>query len=209
MPAAFATGQSSASHCRGAQRRHSTRRTRSCSDAATDDHAEGTRRSKLRESESDLRCHAPNGWERPAKPQLRKPPTFRRRMPAAVVRDAAVRAAAERLKAKPDASTRAISFRRRGLCRSKIASPGEWRCPVPGELKPVRLIEGSTVKEFAEKLGIKPKDVVTLLLQRGVFATINQPLNRRRRRRISANASVTTLPSCRLKRWWRKKSLKN
>jgi translation initiation factor IF-2 len=48
---------------------------------------------------------------------------------------------------------------------------------IPGELKPVRIIEGSTVKEFAEKLGIKPKDVVTLLLQRGVFATINQPLN--------------------------------
>ncbi|HEY0726871.1 MAG TPA: translation initiation factor IF-2 [Pyrinomonadaceae bacterium] len=45
-----------------------------------------------------------------------------------------------------------------------------------GELKSVRLIEGSTVKEFAEKLGIKPKDVVSLLLQRGVFATINQPL---------------------------------
>ncbi len=43
-----------------------------------------------------------------------------------------------------------------------------------GELKPVRLVEGSTVKEFAEKLGIKPKDVVALLLQRGVFATINQ-----------------------------------
>ena len=48
--------------------------------------------------------------------------------------------------------------------------------PGSGELKEVRLIEGSTVKEFAEKLGIKPKDVVTLLLQRGVFATINQPL---------------------------------
>jgi translation initiation factor IF-2 len=48
--------------------------------------------------------------------------------------------------------------------------------PGSGELKAVRLIEGSTVKEFAEKLGIKPKDVVTLLLQRGVFATINQPL---------------------------------
>jgi translation initiation factor IF-2 len=48
---------------------------------------------------------------------------------------------------------------------------------IAGELKPVRLIEGSTVKEFAEKLGIKPKDVVSLLLQRGVFATINQPLN--------------------------------
>lgn len=49
--------------------------------------------------------------------------------------------------------------------------------PLTGELKSARLIEGSTVKEFAEKLGIKPKDVVTLLLQRGVFATINQPLN--------------------------------
>ncbi|MGH9971558.1 MAG: translation initiation factor IF-2 [Pyrinomonadaceae bacterium] len=54
---------------------------------------------------------------------------------------------------------------------------GRMELPETGELKSARLIEGSTVKEFAEKLGIKPKDVVTLLLQRGVFATINQPLN--------------------------------
>jgi len=47
----------------------------------------------------------------------------------------------------------------------------------PGELKPARLVEGSTVKELAEKLGIKPKEIVSLLLQRGVFATINQALN--------------------------------
>jgi len=53
---------------------------------------------------------------------------------------------------------------------------GRLEVGTTGELKAVRLIEGSTVKEFAEKLGIKPKDVVTLLLQRGVFATINQPL---------------------------------
>jgi translation initiation factor IF-2 len=53
---------------------------------------------------------------------------------------------------------------------------GRLEVPGSGELKSVRLIEGSTVKEFAEKLGIKPKDIVTLLLQRGVFATINQPL---------------------------------
>ncbi|MFN2598397.1 MAG: translation initiation factor IF-2 [Pyrinomonadaceae bacterium] len=46
-----------------------------------------------------------------------------------------------------------------------------------GELQQVRLVEGSTVKEFAEKIGIKPKDVVSLLLQRKVFATINQPLD--------------------------------
>jgi len=54
---------------------------------------------------------------------------------------------------------------------------GRMEASVPGELKTVRIIEGSTVKEFAEKLGIKPKDIVSLLLQRGVFATINQPLN--------------------------------
>jgi translation initiation factor IF-2 len=42
---------------------------------------------------------------------------------------------------------------------------GRLEMPGAGELKAVRLIEGSTVKEFAEKLGIKPKDVVTLLLQ--------------------------------------------
>ncbi len=54
---------------------------------------------------------------------------------------------------------------------------GRMEFGTTGELKPVRLVEGSTVKEFAEKLGIKPKDVVSLLLQRGVFATINQPLN--------------------------------
>jgi translation initiation factor IF-2 len=53
---------------------------------------------------------------------------------------------------------------------------GRLDMPEKGGLKSVRLIEGSTVKEFAEKLGIKPKDIVTLLLQRGVFATINQPL---------------------------------
>ncbi|MFN2529664.1 MAG: translation initiation factor IF-2 [Pyrinomonadaceae bacterium] len=53
---------------------------------------------------------------------------------------------------------------------------GRLELPSTGALKEVRLIEGTTVKEFAEKLGIKPKDIVTLLLQRGVFATINQPL---------------------------------
>ena len=54
----------------------------------------------------------------------------------------------------------------------RLEAPG-----TAGELRPVRLVEGSTVKELAEKLGIKPKEIVTLLLQRGVFATINQALN--------------------------------
>ncbi|HEY0170306.1 MAG TPA: translation initiation factor IF-2, partial [Pyrinomonadaceae bacterium] len=46
-----------------------------------------------------------------------------------------------------------------------------------GDLKQVRLVEGATVKEFAEKTGIRPKDIQALLLQRGVFATLNQTLD--------------------------------
>ena len=54
---------------------------------------------------------------------------------------------------------------------------------VPGEIKPVRLVEGSTVKEFAEKLGIKPKDVVTLLLATRRFRHHQSTSQRRRRGR--------------------------
>ena len=40
----------------------------------------------------------------------------------------------------------------------------------------VRLTEGATVREFAEALGITPRDIVQLLIKRGVFATLNQPI---------------------------------
>ena len=43
-------------------------------------------------------------------------------------------------------------------------------------LKTDRLIEGATVREFAEALGITPRDIVQLLIKRGVFATLNQPI---------------------------------
>ncbi|HEX8195526.1 MAG TPA: translation initiation factor IF-2 [Pyrinomonadaceae bacterium] len=46
-----------------------------------------------------------------------------------------------------------------------------------GDSKSVRLVEGATVREFAEKLGIAPRDVVQLLIKRGIFATLNQPIN--------------------------------
>jgi translation initiation factor IF-2 len=62
--------------------------------------------------------------------------------------------------------------------RSASLAPRTARV-VPAELRPMRLMEGSTVREFAEKLDIKPKDVVGTLLQQGVMATINQPLDAR------------------------------
>ena len=41
----------------------------------------------------------------------------------------------------------------------------------PGE--PVTLSEGMTVRQFADKLGVKSKDLIKLLFDRGVMATIN------------------------------------
>jgi translation initiation factor IF-2 len=55
--------------------------------------------------------------------------------------------------------------------------PASGGAGAPGDLKQVRLVEGATIKEFADKLGIRPKDIQALLLQRGVFATLNQPLD--------------------------------
>ncbi|HMS10993.1 MAG TPA: GTP-binding protein, partial [Pyrinomonadaceae bacterium] len=48
--------------------------------------------------------------------------------------------------------------------------------PEGGEFKQVRLVEGATVREYAEALGITPRDIVQLLIKRGVFATLNQPI---------------------------------
>ena len=43
-------------------------------------------------------------------------------------------------------------------------------------LKDVRLTEGATIREFASALGITPRDIVQLLVKRGIFATLNQPI---------------------------------
>ena len=45
-----------------------------------------------------------------------------------------------------------------------------------GEYKPIRLTEGATIREFAEALGITPRDIVQLLIKKGIFATLNQPI---------------------------------
>jgi translation initiation factor IF-2 len=45
-----------------------------------------------------------------------------------------------------------------------------------GNLKSVRLIEGATIREFSEALGVTPRDIVQLLVKRGIFATLNNPI---------------------------------
>src|SRR4029078_12053670 len=44
-------------------------------------------------------------------------------------------------------------------------------------LRTIRLTEGATIREFAEALGITPRDIVQLLIKRGVFATLNQQIS--------------------------------
>jgi translation initiation factor IF-2 len=44
------------------------------------------------------------------------------------------------------------------------------------DLKSIRLTEGATVREFSEALGVTPRDIVQLLVKKGVFATLNQPI---------------------------------
>ena len=56
-----------------------------------------------------------------------------------------------------------------------------------GELKPVRLTEGATVREFSEALGVTPRDVVQLLVKKGIFATLNQPIGEKMAKEVGAS----------------------
>jgi translation initiation factor IF-2 len=49
--------------------------------------------------------------------------------------------------------------------------------PVPLVFTEMTISEGVTVKELAEKMGRKAKDIITRLLARGIMATMNQPLD--------------------------------
>ena len=69
---------------------------------------------------------------------------------------------------------------RRGSVRARVA--GEWRVDCrrrPSRVPPreVTLTEGITIRELAEKLDIRAKDLLKTLLDRGVFASINQALD--------------------------------
>ncbi len=54
-------------------------------------------------------------------------------------------------------------------------------------LKTARLTEGATVREFAEALGIAPRDVVQLLVKKGIFATLNQPIGEKMAQELGTN----------------------
>lgn len=54
------------------------------------------------------------------------------------------------------------------------------------DLKPIRLTEGATVREFSEALGVTPRDIVQLLVKKGIFATLNQPIGEKMAKELGA-----------------------
>jgi translation initiation factor IF-2 len=57
---------------------------------------------------------------------------------------------------------------------------------------PVTVVEGMTVRDFAEKLGITAKDLIRMLVKRGVLATINHVLDRELATQLATQIGVET-----------------
>ena len=76
-------------------------------------------------------------------------------------------------RATPAADREARRARTKGFEAPPPAKPKPDLPPVPAS---IQLSEAVTVKELAEKLNRKSKDVIAKLLTKGVFANINQPL---------------------------------
>src|SRR5580700_9095644 len=66
---------------------------------------------------------------------------------------------------------------RAGVGPGGRATAVEPVAPVKREPRPLTVTEGITVRELAEKLDIRAKDLLKTLLDRGVFASINQALD--------------------------------
>ncbi|CAN5234574.1 hypothetical protein BH10ACI1_BH10ACI1_20750 [soil metagenome] len=56
-----------------------------------------------------------------------------------------------------------------------------------GHLKTARLTEGATVRDFSEALGVAPRDIVQLLVKKGIFATLNQPISEKMAQELGEN----------------------
>ncbi len=70
-----------------------------------------------------------------------------------------------------------------------------------GNLRAVRLTEGATIREFAEALGITPRDIVQLLIKKGVFATLNQPIGEKMAKEMAHGFRFRSQLCRRLRKW--------
>jgi translation initiation factor IF-2 len=108
---------------------------------------------------------------KPAAPAA--PPAAARTGAPAAVRPGAPTPAAPHRPGPPVGKKRRKKDKKRETVAPPTARPKQELPPVPAS---ITLSEGVTVKELAEKLNRKSKDVIAKLIGRGVLATINQPL---------------------------------
>ena len=66
---------------------------------------------------------------------------------------------------------------RAGVGERRTAQVERAPAAPPREPRPVTITEGITVRDLAEKLDVRAKDVLKTLLDRGIFASINQALD--------------------------------
>src|SRR5439155_479324 len=66
---------------------------------------------------------------------------------------------------------------RQGSGRGAAAAAAVIAPPEPRPPREVTITEGITIRELAEKLDVRAKDLLKTLLDRGVFASINQALD--------------------------------
>jgi len=84
---------------------------------------------------------------------------------------------AEKLRQKKEEARReAVERAQQAQQAAEVRARAAAAAREAGARPQVQLSERVTVKELADKLNLKTKDVITRLMQRGVMATINQPL---------------------------------
>lgn len=68
--------------------------------------------------------------------------------------------------------------------------------PDVNKLKPLKISEGTTVRDLAEKIGIAPRDMVQFLVKQGIMAAINQQLSENELKKIgkALGFDVTVVP---------------
>jgi translation initiation factor IF-2 len=99
--------------------------------------------------------------------------------------------------ARPAAGAPAARAGGRPAAPSRVprAHPAPPRPVVPEEVpitRKITITEGVAIKELSEKLGVRAKDVIRRLLDKGVFATINQTLDSQTATEISRGFGAET-----------------
>ncbi|MEL7061457.1 MAG: translation initiation factor IF-2 N-terminal domain-containing protein, partial [Acidobacteriota bacterium] len=72
-------------------------------------------------------------------------------------------------------------------------TPGQLQFKDERPTEPITVAEGMTVREFAEKLGVKTKDLIKTLFSYGVIATINHTLDAETAKKLAEDHGVEAM----------------